>query len=245
MLIVSDFHDYYDIVLGEGINKTIVYNRKQKEIEFSRELFKSVGSDIIYNTLHNIAKEIPSTGYRDDSIILKNGDRVTHEFFIIGFCGKLYVGVKIEYKYYKPLKRNTNQFMYGFDDIFELCSNYGIIKTKKENLKKLHYGTTKQLIDCVEKYHNVEILDLFRTIDVPIFYISRWKAIVNPRLKDLEFGKMFNSIEAFQELYMFLGEKLNKEKPIIIISDKDKLLQHGFDDKWSFRNPDPPKRKQK
>jgi len=37
---------------------------------------------------------------------------------------------------------------------------------------------------------------------------------------------------------------VNKEKEIVEISDKDKLLQHGFD-KWSFRNPDPPKRKKR
>ena len=54
-------------------------------------------------------------------------------------------------------------------------------------------------------------------------------------LKDYEFYKKFDSFAAFQEIQMFLSGVLgNKENEIIVVSDKDKIAQHGFD-KFSFR----------
>jgi hypothetical protein len=45
---------------------------------------------------------------------------------------------------------------------------------------------------------------------------------------------------------MFISGVLGTGSPKTLeISDSEKIKQYGYDSKWSFRNPDPPKRKQK
>ena len=62
------------------------------------------------------------------------------------------------------------------------------------------------------------------------------KFFINPLLKDYQFYKVYDAVQTFQEIQMFISGVLgNKEKEIIEVADKYKITQHGFDKKWSFR----------
>ena len=91
-------------------------------------------------------------------------------------------------------------------------------------------------------------MDIFVKYNTPIFvyYCSNSSEIIlNPKLIDIKFTDLFDAFTAFQEIEMFIsGVLANNEKPLSIIDEKYRQQQRGFD-KWSFRNPDPPKRKQK
>lgn len=61
---------------------------------------------------------------------------------------------------------------------------------------------------------------------------------LNPSLKAYKFMKVVDPYSAFQEISQFISGVLgNSEKQTVDISDENRLLQHGFDKKFSFRHP--------
>jgi hypothetical protein len=104
--------------------------------------------------------------------------------------------------------------------------------------------------DDVEYVLNYDPINMFREINAPVFIydndaviklgdygrkLNSGIFIVNPILKDYEFYKVVDTFQAFQEISMFIGGVLGRgEKEIVVVEDKYKIAQHGFD-KWSFR----------
>lgn len=241
MLIVCKFKDFYDTAMGiDGIDKTLIYKRETVEIkEFKQDLL------------------LPS--YTDE----QTKQVIVYIPFVIGFCGKIYFTYKVQY--HQPRKG----WYYDYRKEIPLKTEYiygtqNLIKTiKKLNGKYTHshrYSSKKKeenaVIDIIEKQNEKPYNKIFAKYKVPIFYFevseglfSKYKTttlILNPKLKDFDFVQIMNPFQANQEISMFIGGVLGQaDKPMVEISDKDRLLSKGFDDKWSFRNPNPPKRKQR
>jgi hypothetical protein len=237
MLIIAKKKDYYDGVAGTtGIDKTIVYDRQIIEVEendipilFARKRYHFGKND--QTSFHNIS-------YYD---IKKELRVLYHEcaYFVIGFCGKLYIGWKL----YSIGKEED-----GSDALITT------ITYDFDNMKKIVEPKTwggRKFVDDVNYIVNHNVIDLFRELNAPVFvYDSDYgkvsiyrhsygnfhpKFIINPLLKEYQFYKVFNTVQAFQEISMFMGGVLgNKEKEIVEVADKYKIGQHGFD-KWSFR----------
>ena len=162
--------------------------------------------------------------------------------FIVGFCGKLYLGWKFEYEVKgwnietgKQIQISKTDFIYGYE-------------TAKNFLKADYWRSN--LSDDINYVMNYDPIELFREYKTPIFVFdgdSRSPRkdnafFVNPILKDYEFYKVVDAFTAFTELQMFIGGVLGVgEKEIVEIEDKYKIPQHGFD-KWSFRR-EPSKKK--
>ncbi len=238
MLIITRKKDYYDGVVGTmGIDKTLVYNREPVEVDekdfpkfIKRNKYDWRGTkDTPFITLsnHDIKKE-----YK------KQYEQYGH--FVVGFCGKFYVGWKLYHEIDDPNiiagKKLITEITYDFDLIKK------IIKSRS------YWGNIE---DDINRIKNFEGLQYFRDFNAPVFvydadferkiinrkYVDRsiCKLIINPLLKDYEFYKVFDSFQAFQEISMFMGGVLGRgEKEIIEVQDKYKIAQHGFD-KWSFR----------
>ena len=229
--------DYYDGIAGTtGIDKTIVYDRQIIEFEkndipiifeikrrfWSLKYYKNSFYNIGY---HKLKKEYYKIVYDE------------YAYFIIGFCGKLYIGWKL-YNIINDNEHNiTTKFTYDIE----------YIKTILE--QKSWNGNLNDRINDIQAY---DALQMFRDLNTPIFiYDSDYnrtylyknsdnnhysKFIINPLLKNYGFYKVFNAVQGFQEIQMFLSGVLgNKEKEIINVADKYKIEQHGFDYKWSFR----------
>jgi hypothetical protein len=234
MLILSkkSNKDYYDGVVGStGIDKTIVYNREIIEVEdkdmpknFKRRnwSFKFRENPFHELSYHRLKKE-----YSDVCD--------EHAYFIIGFCGKLYIGWK--------LYRIINIY-----DEIETKINYDNNYMKHILEPRSFHGNIDDSIRYIQEY---DALHLFRELNTPVFvYDSDYdrhkvdkyvhnnhnpKFIINPLLKDYEFYKVFDTFQTFQEISMFMGGVLGSgEIEIIEVADKYKITQHGFD-KWSFR----------
>jgi len=157
------------------------------------------------------------------------------------------------FKWYIQTGEDKIKIVYGPDDFFKMVkfdmkNAYGV-KGKKS------FESTKQYFD---EFHNKKHINLFFKYRVPVWVYdygtellkfskkprSNVNFMLNPPLITYEFYQMFTPPIAFQEIQMYLqGVIGNKEKKIVEISDKDKLLQHGYDLKWSFRNPCGPRRK--
>jgi hypothetical protein len=238
MLIISKKKDYYDGVAGTtGIDKTIVYDRQIVEVEekdipkfFERKRYHFARNDQspFYNLFHHgLKKEL--------HVLYPN---CAH--FVIGFCGKLYVGWKLYSK--------GEEIHLGYNKVITT------ITYDFENAKKLFEPQTwgrRKFVDDVNYILNYDAIDLFREFNTPVFIYdgdygrtdinercsnpNNPKFFINPLLKEYQFYKVFDAVQAFQEIQMFLSGVLgNKEKDIVVVADKYKIEQHGFD-KWSFR----------
>jgi hypothetical protein len=224
--------DYYDGVVGTmGIDKTIVFERKEREIE--------------PNNLNEIPKEFISKGYRDinplanfDDFSLKHNCGF-HKYspIIVGFCGKLYVGWKLFYKTKSNKLSNEETkiiITYNYDHVKHIIHN-----------KSWHLN----LYDCINYIKNYDAMHIFRKFNTPTFIFDYnhnnvdWASerdinrmfYINPILNTYSFYKVFDSFLAFQEIQMFISGVLgSNENQIIEIEDKYKIEQHGFD-KHSFR----------
>ena len=237
MYIIAKKKDYYDGVAGTtGIDKTIVYDRETTEFEkdeipitFERKRgYWGTRKDTPFHKMgyHSIRKEFRGV-YCDE-----------YAYFIVGFCGKLYVGWK--------LYRANNE--YPHEVTTEITYDFDFMKTFLE--QKTWQSNLEDTMNYVKTY---DALQLFRDLKCPIFvydsdfgrlYFDKKRSIynshhskffINPLLKDYEFYKIFDSFQAFQEVMMFMGGVLGRgEKEIVEVADKYKIGQHGFD-KWSFR----------
>lgn len=240
MYIISKKKDYYDGVAGTtGIDKTIVYDRQIVELEkdeipneFKKRGFFTNSRDREKNPLYLLSNADINKKYK---AIYPRG-----AYYIIGFCGKLYIGWKF-YSY----KENYHEYL----DNINISFNYNINEIKEILEEKSFWGVVADQINYIQ---NFDAMDWFRKFNTPCFIYDHdygrrhldekyWrgnnvqKFIINPLLKEYEFFKVFDSFQAFQEISMFLSGVLgNKEKDIVQVADKYKIAGHGFD-KWSFR----------
>ena len=242
MLIISKKKDFYDGVVGTtGVDKTIVYDRQIIEIEENNipELFckkyrwTNDKGHPFYMLGNTHTKKEYNKKYPHDA------------YFIVGFCGKLYIG----WKFYSN-DDQTNEY----DNVLTtLTYDFDFIKTILE--PKGWWNNNLQ--DNIDYIINYNAMELFRNLNTPCFIYDEdfgrthvdlnrrnswnWsndkrKFIINPLLKDYEFYKIFDTFKAFQEVSMFMGGVLGAgEKKIVEVADKYKITQHGFDYKWSFR----------
>jgi hypothetical protein len=227
VIINSKFRDYYDSAVGQGIDKTVVFEREIRVIK-SKDFFldTSIAGSIYFHPAHwkRWTKE------------------VKHQWMIIGFCGKTYV-ILIEKVKQNESEPETIEYFYGEDALKQVFKN------------KRGKWLYPQTLEFIKKWHNREFLDFFFKQNVPIFLVeptstflskSELEVILNPSLSEFKFFRLFDAYTAFQEIQMFISGVLGvSEREILQINNKDKIQQFGFDPKWSFRNPDPPKRKQK
>jgi hypothetical protein len=240
MYIIAKKKDYYDGVAGTtGIDKTIVYEREA--LEFEGENMPNVFRRRSYYTNFRDREDNPF--YRLSNSHIKNEYYKKfpyHSYFVIGFCGKLYVGFKL----YSVDEQTTEYdnvittITYDTDYMIELFD------------KRTFHGHFQDNLNHVLQFN---ALDWFRDLKTPVFVYDNnyngishidlnhysWnpksKFIINPLLKDYEFYKVFDTFQTFQEISMFMGGVLGRgEKEIVEVADKYKIAQHGFD-KWSFR----------
>lgn len=237
MYIISKHKDYYDGVVGTmGIDKTIVYERtpiiEEDPFKFPKP-FTAISS---WNRRDRTPFRSIKSGYPIKRDSMYNGSSP----FIVGFCGKLYIG----WKFYREI--DIKQGILSYPELITSIT-YDVEFIKRHVEKSNWHG---KLLDDITYISNYKPMELFRQLNVPIFiYDSDYDRkflgtytrkgnevfITNPSLKDYEFYKVQDSFAAFQEIQMFMGGVLGAgEKEIVEIEDKYKISQHGFDNK-SFR----------
>lgn len=224
MYIISKHKDYYDGVVGTtGIDKSIIYERHEVSTD-KRDEFPSFYTRDSWKEMRDNPLD------RMNYIRLKSDKYEDYSLFVVGFCGKLYLGWKL---LYKNEFNGVDEFDVSYDRD-EIESYFTIEKNFEIKLDNLYnYINNYDALDIFRKYNTpVFLMDLNSTIKR---YHRKEEFIINPILKNYEFYKVFETFTAFQEISMFIGGVLGSgEKDIIEISDKHKIAKHGFD-KWSFR----------
>ena len=243
MLIVGKFKDYYDGAVGMGIDKTIVYERHLVEM-------------VIPKNISEMLKEIKHWGdsftwvYGGLGIEAIPKGKTNTDLVVVGFCGKLYVGIKIT----KPIVNDPYnykvEFVYDHDKIVK------VLKKEQKNRDSYDSKYRKSYLENYENYvveiKAVDPTKWFIEYNTPIFVYGTSKPttyrsynshntpeenfFINPKLKDYGFVKVFDPYMAFQEIQMYVSGVLgnNEDGKQPKMSEKQKVAQHGMD-KWSFR----------
>lgn len=232
MMIISKFRDYYDKVASNGIDKTLIYKREERSVKFE-------------------------PGFRIRKwTYYENGIYYAARGAAVAFCGKLYLGFSFETwhesrKSYRDTPPDTQEFLWGEQALERLKS---FDKKESKTSEKKRWVVLNNLFNTLnekpyEKLFLTERIPLYFFYPPEDYYWSFRKetgctAILNCNLEEKSFFKKIDTYTAFQEISMYIGGVLGMpDKPTVEISDTDRLLSKGFDKKWSFRNPDPPKRK--
>lgn len=237
MNIISKFKDYYDSVVGQtGIDKTIVFERHIQELTFSVRVkgIKSWWSPARFPSYGQVH------GPSSDKIGSKH-----FELFVVGFCGKIYIGAKVTSTVAHPYRMYENEklvtYVYGIEKIKSSICNY------KQDDRYFQYRKDSNMEHIESFVKNKDVLEMFYTYKTPQFVLYDYddkNLKINGSLKDVQFYKVFNPYQALQEIEMYITGVLGvNNKPMIEISDKHKIVGHGFDPKYSFRK-EPENKKQ-
>lgn len=252
MRINSEFKDYYDVVMGEGQDQTLVYQRHRKEEDTSSFPFH------YFPNLHHNPKMMVTT----------------HN---IGFCGKVYPVLEIVPTEHANLQtksaREHRRFCYTLEDV----DNFVRSQFKKDDIEIYFSKKYFSSWGYGERQHNFE--SFFKRKDeykaatekqaqpffenlCPVFvatYAPIWsqgvrywysreqrrgKIVYNGSLKEYEFFRIFPPYQAFQEINMWLSNQAVPIKPIPEMTDSIKIAAKGFDE-FSFRKPKTSKKRKK
>lgn len=208
MRIHSDFRDYYDHAVGFGIDEKVHYNRFQKAAQIDLR----------------------------SSMDFSRDDRIG----VLGFCGTLYPFVRVE-RYDK--ERNC---YYDEGTLVETFYAFGPSELSR------YVNEWYDYVDGFSDHHrDIELKkfylewsrsadDIFLDLKVPTWIAFFMKpapnGILNPVLKDIGFERLKDASTAFQDISTYIANILIEQKPIVIIDDRHRIEQHGFDIKESFRN---------
>lgn len=223
MLIVNkDFHDYYDTAMVHGVDKSIVYDRKKIDIK------------------------APKYWDRNSPFGTEAGSFKFHPH-LIGFCGQFYPCVEIENT---DLEKSFRDVVFRPEQLMDFYEEHEI-KSKKRYFWGRNSLDSESGVKGFFGYNWEPLSDLFREHHTPILlftskrFIER-RLVVNPRLSDWKFARVFPPNEAFQKVEQYLSGVLgNIEKDTDQVDDQIKLQQKGFN-RWTFKKmPGEKKRKGK
>lgn len=232
MRIISKFRDYYDNASGYGIDLECIFLRESKKIEY-----KTNNGSQLYN---NYPRFSSLSHIRGHSGVLYEAQPM-----VLGYCGKMIPFIKVSYlTNYSFQGKTETSFFYNKLDFMNFMNKNGF------NMKGMvFYGIRFNDFGLrgeksIERFFNHKFNDLdfvFSEYNVPYFIYHNEHGVIkmetNPKLMDIQFQSQKDSVNCFQEIFMYISGVLgSKEKEIKNISDKDKIQQHGFD-KWSFRKP--------
>ena len=232
MLITSNYHDYYDVCMKYGMDKSVVYHRKE---EYISEENLSKWFDHPLNISYNYGHDV-----------------FAHPF-MIGFCGNLYYGFYVHahcLSRCSVVSKSEECFCYSIEDYEKFVSKVDK-KSDRENLlsrndksDKWQWGGLVLNLSSVEGFFKrcqTKKTDVpFLENNAPVLLLDTRRnkferAAKNPCLKMFEFYKVIDPYMTYQELSMYISGVLGVGGPETVdISDEDMLLKKGFDDR-SFK----------
>lgn len=242
MRIKSKFKDYYD-----GVNPNFVEEPVYVRNTYCHTVDRSVGTVAHFNIQNggpqnrfgpDVVKLLEKLGQAQPRLV-NNQDPA-----ILYFCGRTYVAYTAS-----PVLPGEhastgvgsmwtrNRFFWK--DCIELRD---VIKAKqkaRELDRDLDVGAYLEHTFKEQGHKDNEIYDLQLQAQIPVVldvgpYRYARNLIENPILRVIDFPKIMDAQQAWQELSMFWGNVVMPERAMVTISDKDRHQQHGFD-KHSFR----------
>ncbi len=231
MRILTNFKDYYDYgnILHDDY---ITFDRRSSKVSFldkEDNFFKNEFKYSFSNKTLSLSDVSSFNRYTNWTL------------GVLYFCNKVIPFIKK-----KPKVLEKVEVYYDVDSFLVKHQN------DIESTRPAYYFSTKHYIDTINLFFQSDFelkQDLYLKYNTPYFvyefdyqrdknstHLYNFNIELLPKLSDYEFYKQFDGHQAYQEIEMFIGNFLKlKENPMIELTDKDKLLQHGFDPKYGFR----------
>ena len=250
MRILDKIKDYYDISIQYGVDNNVLYNREYSLLKLDiTNKFKSwINNE---NTLKLDIFDLSNNGIFN--IPQRKWNNNLYYFGIIGYCGELIPYISIN-NYSYLLKNNIDESDIKKYTLFDSelinkqlyidCvykNGYDYYDYQIENIieKKL-IDKRKNQFEYIK--NNNELKQLFFKYNTPLFLIEfnnlySINLHINPKLKYLNFGRFKDSITAYQDIEIFLGNQLIQyNSPKVPVGTDIQLLESkGFDKITSFR----------
>lgn len=239
MRIISDYKDYYDYASSYGIDKTIVYNRKQVKYDANHYIQREVVQRVSLGRVpkHVELAEDPAVGiirkissevvrlYQDANEIMYFSCNASP--LIIGFCGKVYLGLACFDK--------NEKFVPVFNAALTGVELPPELTLFVSNMNKSSWFTDPIVyLNATDGVEFEQFREMMIENKIVSFAAHGRTVITNPRLLDYGFNAVVDPLTAFSELSMYIP--LLKEAPEPeAVSDVLKAESKGFD-KGSFRH---------
>lgn len=255
MIINSNFHDYYDVVMKHMSDKDIVYNRINK----GSERCYSKKEPIMYGTYVSFPEKIKFPILDRHTIYHPN-----FFHFLIGFCGNIYPLVLVKKTILGP-----DVYVYDINTLEEAIN----IKENSPKFIKDFYKSPRFIYNLKytdyqfyrDVFFNPKTFDpltkYFQIYNTPIFVLESFqrdtqhyqiirnkikcKISLHRRLDDFIFYTVKDTFSAYQEISMYISGVLgNIESSQENIPDDIMRDMKGFND-WSFKRESPGPRKER
>lgn len=258
-------HDYYDKALAYGGHDDPVFFERFKDAGYNEEDMRKVGIVPSYRHLSFDDKERANKFFPrlHPNLIKLNVETFRVHYINVFVAGKRYHGLHVEdATFYVPYRERKPQFFWSLDPFLAFLKATGVHLYEKTPVERSRYGLHRNSRPedqplanyfTTETVVSDEVRDVLITHNISIYLAVipwdyspeiakqfparsiRWQ-INPPTLKDVEFFKVMDAYTIYQELEMWIGGVLpNAGRPMVTISDHDKVGKHGFDPKWSFR----------
>ena len=246
MRIISKYKDYYDSVQSMGIDKSVVYERVNKETKF----LKPPSFDAVIDKLY--LKCLGSIIYDKSQNTWEAKNFYSTQIFLLGFCGKLYLGYN--FQHFQNNKYCNSKTLYSANSVLEFINQIKVKHKQEELFFDIGYYVEQELKNNeIHETFNQSLLkqeynDWFHHFASPIFMIivdgDRKEGLrneecfvnINPKLKDLDFFRIKDAFNCYQSIEQYItGILTNTEIAGLNMTNKEKIESHGFDMKYGFR----------
>lgn len=256
MRIKSTFKDYYDYVEflynPQGGDRSETYLRGTIQVQDPSKIY--VPADPVFDDgLLRVEVEgsIPRYPIFVDARGYDSYGDFPWKFRWCSFCGKLYLLVA-DYK-----EDKSNPFLSRYGNYYVVREDHPVL----DQVSATRWGWKRErpVYSSIFGAFSETCVNLSRLLNTPVFLIERFeekrtaynsdikgtcKVVVNPEvphLGKLGFPAFLPPEQAYQEISMFMGQLRDNpdRNPPVKVSDKDRLVQKGFDAKTSFRGKVP------
>lgn len=249
-------HDYYDGAQSLGTDESVKFIRSAEIMdrnEFSQiALNKAIQQTPLKELIENNSLYSFECGIQIKTAKYWQRNSLWTELILVGVAGKVYLGFAISSE-----EKDIAQLAQGYTHIpnptycwsEQQLNEFG--ERHKIQIAPMRTANTLQISDFY-KYNGTEfapVRDCMIEHKISVFTLGatcsgyqpqeKWQSIYcvinGDNLKYAQFHKCLDTYSIYQELAMWNGGILAApETPMVTISEKIKVKQHGFD-KWSFR----------
>ncbi len=232
--IISKFHDYYDCAQTSGATDGPVFVREAKEWSDVRrrheypEPFSSLLQAVVERAPSSLSLSKASKRYQ--TVLVWPG------FVLV--AGRFYPFAEVRVRRRGEFLFDETRHLYDYAELRSLLAEHDFDLEDRDKVKHLPWQPQDRW--KWENFFTLAGSDQW----LPVAQEFRWALLswqgsvstlrLNPRLADLQFYRKLNAWQVFQELSMFLGNLAAPERNTVVIEDKYRIAQHGFD-QWSFR----------
>lgn len=252
MKIHSKYRDYYDLGLTYGLDPNLHYVRKERS--FSLDDVKTKIPGDIKDAIGRGSTSFQKRELKKFAVGFCG--TIYPGIIVYTYTGKVTAEGREE---------QAKEFVYSPDRLKEIFPTQTKLGKRERRRRHLYeqfprlFGsdrTTEQLCEYLTPRTGydklfIELSSQYKEeyIAAPSFvfgigeqyrYNGLWENVymnINSPLEKYNFAKVKDPFTAFQEISMYLGNQLTHVEEPIQISDKDMLVEKGFDIKTSFRHP--------